>query len=112
MDIYTKFLNHFDYDVRKTRDARWIDQKCTYDVMSIISDCILEYVDSTSITEFTVSDIWHSNYARENVIEIFSELLAVKLFFLIISSANFLLFLSKKFGKLILSEVLIRTYLS
>lgn len=73
MDIYTKFLNHFDYDVRKTRDARWIDQKCTYDVISIISDCILEYVDSTSITEFTVSDIWHSNYARENVIEIFSK---------------------------------------
>ena len=39
MDIYTKFLNHFDYDVRKTRDARWIDQKYTYDVISIISDC-------------------------------------------------------------------------
>ena len=73
MDIYTKFLNNFDYDVRKTRDARWIDQKCTHDVISIISDCILEYVDSSSISEFTVSDIWHSNYARENVIEIFSK---------------------------------------
>lgn len=73
MDIYTKFLNHFDYDVRKTRDARWIDQKCIHDVISIISDCILEYVDSSSISEFTVSDIWHSNYARENVIEIFSK---------------------------------------
>lgn len=73
MSIYTKFLNNFDYDIRKTRDARWIDQKCTYDVISIISDCILEYVDSSSISEFTVSDIWHSNYARENVIEIFSK---------------------------------------
>ena len=67
------FFNKFDYDVRKTKDARWIDQKCTYDVLWIIADCILEYVDNSSNCEFTVSDIWHSNYARENIIEIFSK---------------------------------------
>lgn len=73
MGIYEEFLNQYDYDVRKTGDARWIDQKCTYDVVSIIADCINEYVDSTNEEEFTVFDIWHSDYARENVIAIFSK---------------------------------------
>lgn len=67
------FLNKCDYDVRKSGDARWIDQKCTYDVVSIIADCIIEYVDENDVKEFTVSDIWHSDYARENVITIFSK---------------------------------------
>lgn len=73
MTIYQEFLKNYDYDVRKTGDARWIDQKCTYDVLSIIADCILECVDNSSSSEFTVSDIWHSDYSRENVIAIFSK---------------------------------------
>lgn len=73
MDIYMDFLNKYDYDVRKTKDARWIDQKCTCDVLWIIADCILEYIDNNPNCEFTVSDIWHSNYARENVIQFFSK---------------------------------------
>lgn len=73
MTIYQEFLKNYDYDIRKIGDARWIDQKCTYDVLSIIADCILEYVDNNLDLEFTVSDIWHSNYARENVIDIFSK---------------------------------------
>lgn len=73
MNIYIDFLSGYNYDIRKLGDARWIDQKCTYDVLSIIADCICEYVDNTGYSEFTVSDIWHSDYARENVIEIFSK---------------------------------------
>jgi len=78
MGVYDTLLNQYDYDVRKTHDARWIDQKCTHDVLSIIADCIVEYIDNTESSdrttiEFTVSDIWHSDYARENVIEIFSK---------------------------------------
>ena len=72
MNIYSEFLNKFDYDVRKTRDARWIDQKCTFDVVSIIADCIIEFVEREK-EEFTVTDIWHSEYSRNNVIEIFSK---------------------------------------
>lgn len=68
-----QFLSQFDYDVRKTNDARWIDQKCTYDVLSIIADCILEYVREDVSREFTVSDIWHNNYTRDNVLEIFTK---------------------------------------
>jgi hypothetical protein len=68
-----QFLSQFDYDIRKTNDARWIDQKCTYDVLSIIADCILAYIGNDISKEFTVSDIWHYDYARENVLEIFSK---------------------------------------
>lgn len=71
--IINDFLEKHDYDIRKSGDARWIDQKCTYDVISIIADCIIEYVDEYKTDEFTVSDIWHSDYARENVISIFSK---------------------------------------
>lgn len=73
MNVYSDFFSEYNYDVRESGDARWIDQKCTYDVLSIIADCICEYVDNTEYSEFTVSDIWHSDYARENVIEIFSK---------------------------------------
>ncbi|AJQ45670.1 restriction endonuclease Hin4II [Ureaplasma diversum] len=73
MSMYNEFLSQYDYDVRKLKDARWIDQKCTYDVVSIIADCINEYVENSNNKEFTVSDIWHSDYARENVISIFSK---------------------------------------
>lgn len=81
MTIYQKHLNQYDYDVRKSCDARWIDQKCTYDVVSIIADCIIEFVDQSDqqiskeckTKEFTVRDIWYSDYARNNVIAIFSK---------------------------------------
>lgn len=73
MNIYKEFLNQYNYDIRVSGDARWIDQKCTFDVVSIIADCICEYVDGVKDCEFTVSDIWHSEYTRENVIEIFSK---------------------------------------
>lgn len=73
MSLYDEFLSQYDYDIRKSGDARWIDQKCTYDVVSIIADCINEYVENSNSEEFTVSDIWHSDYARENVVSIFSK---------------------------------------
>ena len=68
-----KFFEDKDYDIRKNRDARWIDQKCACDVLLIIADCILEYVGDEIEKEFTVSDIWHNDYTRENVIQIFSK---------------------------------------
>lgn len=71
--MFESFFAEFDYDIRKSGDARWIDQKCTYDVVSIIADCIIEYVENSNSEEFTVSDIWHSDYARENVVSIFSK---------------------------------------
>lgn len=67
------FLNKYNYDIRKSKNARWIDQKCTPDVISIVADCILEYTEYNTETEFSVSDIWHSKYAKENILAIFSK---------------------------------------
>lgn len=51
-------LNSHNYDIKITHNARWIDQKCTCDVLSIIADCILEYVNDDENKEFSISDIW------------------------------------------------------
>lgn len=67
------FLSSYNYDIRITRNARWIDQKCTCDVLSIIADCILEYTNYDTNVEFSISDIWHSEYANQNVVAIFSK---------------------------------------
>ena len=71
-DIQT-FLNQRNYDVRQTRNGRWIDQKCTMDVVCLVADCILEYIKIFPDREFTVKDIWFSAYAAQNVQEIFSK---------------------------------------
>ena len=38
----TAYLNQFDLDIRKSRDARFMDQKCTPDVVCFIADCIVQ----------------------------------------------------------------------
>ncbi|MCM1399195.1 MAG: restriction endonuclease [Clostridium sp.] len=68
-----EFLNSHDYDVRKTHNGRWIDQKCTMDVICLVSDCIVEYVSNRSHKTFTVNDIWYNDYTVENVQQIFSK---------------------------------------
>lgn len=52
------FLNSYDYDIRQSGNARWIDQKCTCDVLSIIADCILEYTNYDKTIQFSINDIW------------------------------------------------------
>ena len=68
-----KFLDNYNYDVRRTHDARWIDQKCTIDVICVIADCILQFTNRDLDKEFTIADIWHSPYAIENVQDIFQK---------------------------------------
>lgn len=67
------FLDDHDYDIRKTHNGRWIDQKCTMDVMCLVSDCIVEYMNVKNRKTFTVNDIWYSDYTVENVQQIFSK---------------------------------------
>lgn len=68
-----KFLDQHDYDVRKTHNGRWIDQKCTMDVVCLVADCILEFVRNQPQKAFTVKDIWYNDYTVENVQQIFSK---------------------------------------
>lgn len=67
------FINQHDYDIRKTGNARWIDQKCTPDVLCIVADCIFEYYQEKGDIEFTSRDIWYSSYAIENVQNVFKK---------------------------------------
>ncbi|WP_017284210.1 hypothetical protein [Helicobacter pylori] len=67
------FLKLSDYNIRKTQNARWIDQKCTPDVLSIVADCILEFTQYSIKKSFSVKDIWNNPYTNENVKMIFSK---------------------------------------
>ena len=68
------FMTHYNYDIRENHNARWIDQKCTPDVLCIIADCILEFTNSNPQQEFFSSlDIWHNNYTVQNVESIFKK---------------------------------------
>ncbi len=66
------FLNERDFDIRKTGNGRWIDQKCTPDVIWSIADFILDYVDNVE-EKFSVTDIWQSDYAKETIAETYSK---------------------------------------
>lgn len=69
-----KFMNHYNYDIRKSHNARWIDQKCTPDVLCIIADCILEFIKANPDQEYFSSlDIWHNDYTIQNVESIFKK---------------------------------------
>lgn len=70
----TNFINQNSYDIRLTKNGRWIDQKCTADVLTVIADCIYNYfVENQEIQEFITADIWFSDYAKNNVVEIFKK---------------------------------------
>ncbi|MDR0920069.1 MAG: restriction endonuclease [Oscillospiraceae bacterium] len=68
-----EFLDTHNYDIRLTGNARWIDQKCAADVVTIVSDCILQYADSNPDTYFTSMDIWYAEYTVSNVADIFKK---------------------------------------
>lgn len=67
------FLQQKNYDLRRNpNNGRWIDQKCTPDVLWSISDFVLNYADNVAQT-FKVTDIWQSDYAKETIKETFSK---------------------------------------
>lgn len=73
MDKVQELLLKNNYDIRVTNDARFMDQKCTPDVVCIIADCIMNLRESQPDREFTVQDIWDSQYFIKNVKAIFNK---------------------------------------
>jgi len=69
----SEYLNLFNFDVRETRDARFMDQKCTPDVICAVCECIVEYTKDNVNIRFTKNDIWHSKYANDLITESFSK---------------------------------------
>lgn len=72
IEIINEHLDKFDFDVRKSHDARFMDQKVTPDVLCIIADCVSNFVTDRG-TEFTKDDIWNDGYFNTNVKGIFNK---------------------------------------
>lgn len=69
-----EYLAQRDYDVRKSGYGRWIDQKCTPDIVWSVADFVLNYIkEYGEDAEFTVKDIWYSDYAKEFIAEEFNK---------------------------------------
>lgn len=66
----SKYLNQFDLDVRKSGDARFMDQKCTPDVVCFIADCLMNLNPQG---EFTVQDVWDMRYFIKSASAIFGK---------------------------------------
>lgn len=65
------FLKKRNYDLRRSGNGRWIDQKCAADVVTVVADCILNYGYAHEGEFFTTPDVWHYEYTVENVEAIF-----------------------------------------
>ena len=70
-DTIVSFCAAHDYDLRKSGNGRWIDQKCAADVVTVVADCILSYGLENEGAFFTTPDVWHYDYTVENVEAIF-----------------------------------------
>ncbi len=70
-ETINSYLNQFDFDIRKSNDARYVDQKCTPDIVCFLADCILNI--SASHTTFTANDIWQSQYFKHNCRIVFNK---------------------------------------
>lgn len=67
-----KYLDTFhDYDIRQNHDCRYVDQKCTPDIVCFIADCILS--TNCANKSFTVNDLWDENYFITNCRVIFGK---------------------------------------
>ena len=67
------FLKGQHLDVRVSRNGRWIDQKCTPDVLTVVADCIVQYLDRSGAEPFTSRDIWLDEYASRYVPAMFKK---------------------------------------
>ena len=47
------FFSQFDFDVRKSKDARFMDQKVTPDVLCAVTECIIEFTKDDLTKSFT-----------------------------------------------------------
>ena len=70
LQTISNYLRQYDLDVRKSGDARFMDQKCTPDVVCFIADCLINLDPQV---EFTVQDVWDMQYFIKNASAIFGK---------------------------------------
>ncbi len=64
------WLNQFDFNIKKTHNARFMDQKVTPDVLSSVSEAIIECKPNEP---FRINDIRYCDYANYIVTSIFNK---------------------------------------
>ncbi len=67
INLLANFIAAQNYDIRVSRNGRWIDQKCAFDAVCFVADCIVEYIRGGGVQPFQSPDIWRSDYAVKNV---------------------------------------------
>lgn len=66
-----QYLNQFDLDIRKSHDARFVDQKCTPDIVCFMADCVLNMIATKPV--FVINDLWDTQYFIQNTRVIFNK---------------------------------------
>jgi len=66
-NLLAKFIDKHNYDIRLSRNGRWIDQKCALDAVCFVADCVLDYIVNGGKQPFQSPDIWKSQYSIDNV---------------------------------------------
>ncbi len=69
----TDFINAQTFDIRVSRNSRYMDQKCTPDVVCAVSECVLNYTFEDNEKSFTKNDIWHYQYTNDLLTEYFTK---------------------------------------
>lgn len=72
-NMMLEFINSHTYDIRQTNNGRWIDQKCAFDSVTFVADCIINYLDEGGEQPFQSPNIWHQDYSMTYVQALFGK---------------------------------------
>lgn len=70
-NVINEYLNQFDLDIRKSHDARYVDQKCTPDIVCFMADCVMNMVATKPV--FVINEVWDTQYFIQNSVVIFNK---------------------------------------
>ena len=73
LDKIETLFQQYNFDVRVSRNARFMDQKVIPDVLCAVAECVIEFVADDVTKKFTKNDIWHSSYAQELITDSFNK---------------------------------------
>jgi hypothetical protein len=73
--IINNYFSSFNFDIKTTKNARFMDQKVTPDVVCMIADCVLNFIETkeNQNIKFSSTDIWKHEYSNTNIKEIFGK---------------------------------------
>ena len=71
VELEAYFERFHDFDIRVNHDARFVDQKCTPDIVCFIADCIIS--TNCANKDFSVNDLWSEKYFVQNCKVIFGK---------------------------------------